>query len=96
MFISALNKNRLLKSLEKTIEVYKNRKQKVKTSLLNEVMLKAIEKYPPPSHKGKYIKIKYCTQLTSQSPLFCVFCKFTSIYKGTLQTIFRKSAKKCI
>ena len=73
LFISALNKNRLLKSLEKTIEVFKNRKQKIKTSLLNEVMLKAIEKYPPPAHKGKYIKIKYCTQLTSQSPSFVFF-----------------------
>ena len=81
LFISALNKNRLLKSLEKTIEVYKNRKQKIKTSLLNEVMLKAIEKYPPPSHKGKYIKIKYCTQLTSQSPSFVFFANLPQYIK---------------
>ena len=81
LFISALNKNRLLKSLEKTIEVFKNRKQKIKTSLLNEVMLKAIEKYPPPSHKGKYIKIKYCTQLTSQSPSFVFFANLPQYIK---------------
>ena len=81
LFISALNKNRLLKSLEKTIEVYKNRKQKIKTSLLNEVMLKAIEKYPPPSYKGKYIKIKYCTQLTSQSPSFVFFANLPQYIK---------------
>ena len=81
LFISALNKNRLLKSLEKTIEVYKNRKQKIKTSLLNEVMLKAIEKYPPPAHKGKYIKIKYCTQLTSQSPSFVFFANLPQYIK---------------
>ena len=81
LFISALNKNRLLKSLEKTIEVYKNRKQKIKTSLLNEVMLKAIEKYPPPSYKGKYIKIKYCTQLTSKSPSFVFFANLPQYIK---------------
>ena len=81
MFISALYKNRLLKSLEKTIEVYKNRKQKIKTSLLNEVMLKAIEKYPPPAYKGKYIKIKYCTQLTSQSPSFVFFANLPQYVK---------------
>ena len=81
LFISALNKNRLLKSLEKTIEVFKNRKQKIKTSLLNEVMLKAIEKYPPPAHKGKYIKIKYCTQLTSQSPSFVFFANLPQYIK---------------
>ena len=81
LFISALNKNRLLKSLEKTIEVFKNRKQKIKTSLLNEVMLKAIEKYPPPAYKGKYIKIKYCTQLTSQSPSFVFFANLPQYIK---------------
>ena len=81
LFISALNKNWLLKSLEKTIEVFKNRKQKIKTSLLNEVMLKAIEKYPPPAHKGKYIKIKYCTQLTSQSPSFVFFANLPQYIK---------------
>lgn len=81
LFISALNKNRLLKSLEKTIEVFKNRKQKIKTSLLNEVMLKAIEKYPPPAYKGKYIKIKYCTQLTSQSPSFVFFANLPQYVK---------------
>ena len=72
LFISALNKNRLLKSLEKTIEVFKNRKQKIKTSLLNEVMLKAIEKYP---------KIKYCTQLTSQSHSFVFFANLPQYIK---------------
>ena len=81
LFISALYKNRLLKSLEKTIEVFKNRKQKIKTSLLNEVMLKAIEKYPPPAYKGKYIKIKYCTQLTSQSPSFVFFANLPQYIK---------------
>ena len=77
----SFGQNRLLKSLEKTIEVFKNRKQKIKTSLLNEVMLKAIEKYPPPAHKGKYIKIKYCTQLTSQSPSFVFFANLPQYIK---------------
>tara|TARA_B100001093_G_scaffold318641_1_gene303989 strand:+ start:9185 stop:10489 length:1305 start_codon:yes stop_codon:yes gene_type:complete len=97
LFISALNKNRLIKALEKTIEVFKNRKQKIKTSLLNEVMLKAIEKYPPPSHKGKYIKIKYCTQLTSQSPSFVFFANLPQYvkepYKRYLENQLRNTFK---
>ena len=55
-------------------------------------MLKAIEKYPPPAYKGKYIKIKYCTQFFPIS-ILCVLCKFTSICQGTLQTLFRKSLR---
>ncbi|MBT3417152.1 MAG: ribosome biogenesis GTPase Der, partial [Flavobacteriales bacterium] len=63
LFISALEKQRLLKGLETAIEVYKNRAQKITTSELNETMLAIIEKNPPPSTKGKYIRIKYCTML---------------------------------
>ena len=71
VFVSALEKQRLLKGLETAIQVHKNRKQRIATSVLNEVMLPLIEHYPPPAVKGKYIQIKYCTQLpTSKAPPF--------------------------
>ncbi|MGE4587228.1 MAG: ribosome biogenesis GTPase Der [Mangrovibacterium sp.] len=73
IFMSALSKQRIYKALETAVEVYQNRKQKVKTSELNGVLLAAIEKYPPPSVKGKYIKIKYVTQLPSPTPSFALF-----------------------
>ena len=63
IFASALTKQRIFKVLEMAKNVYLNRKSKVGTAKLNEVMLPLIEAYPPPSIKGKYIKIKYCTQL---------------------------------
>ena len=59
VYISALSKQRILKALETAVEVYQNRSKKVKTSELNEVMQKAMEAYPPPSIKGKFVKIKY-------------------------------------
>ena len=63
IFASALTKQRIFKVLETAKEVYQNRKKRVATAKLNEEMLPLIEAYPPPSIKGKYIKIKYCMQL---------------------------------
>ena len=73
LFISALEKQRLLKGLETAINVWKNRSQKISTSELNERMLEIIEKNPPPATKGKYIKIKYCTMLPTTTPSFVFF-----------------------
>lgn len=73
IFISALTKQRVHKALETAMEVYENRKQRIKTSELNEVLLEAIENYGPPAVKGKFIKIKYCTQLPSPTPTFALF-----------------------
>jgi GTPase len=81
MFISALTKQRILKALETAVEVYENRSKKVKTSELNDVMLKAIEAYPPPSIKGKFVKIKYVTQLPSQTPSFAFFANLPQYVK---------------
>ena len=75
LFISALTKQRILKVLETAKEVYENRSKRVPTAKLNEVMLPIIENYPPPAWKGKYIKIKYITQLPAGSvPSFVFFC----------------------
>ena len=71
VFASALTKQRIFKVLEEAKEVYKARTNRVPTARLNEEMLPLIEAYPPPSNKGKYIKIKYCTQLpNTQVPSF--------------------------
>lgn len=75
LFISAVTKQRILKVLEVAKEVYDNRKKRVPTAKLNETMLPIIENYPPPAWKGKYVKIKYITQLPAGSvPSFVFFC----------------------
>ena len=81
LFVSALNKQRLLKGLEVAIEVYKNRNNKIKTSKLNQTILPFIEKYPPPAIKGKYIRIKYCTQLPVAVPTFVFFANLPQYIK---------------
>ena len=67
--------------METAIEVFENRKKRIKTSELNEVLLKAIEKYPPPSVKGKFVKIKYVTQLPSLTPSFALFANLPKYIK---------------
>ena len=81
LFVSALNKQRLLKGLETAIEVYNNRGQKISTSKLNDIMLPFIEKKPPPALKGKYIRIKYCTQLPVATPTFAFFANLPQYIK---------------
>ena len=80
-FTSALTKQRLLKALEAAIQVFENRKQKIKTSELNRIMLEEIENYPPPSLKGKYIRIKYVTQLPTAYPCFAFYCNLPQYVK---------------
>lgn len=81
IFTSAVNKQRLLKALEAAIKVHENRTQKLKTSELNRVMLEVIENYPPPSMKGKFVKIKYITQLPTHAPSFAFYCNLPQYVK---------------
>lgn len=75
LFISAMTKQRIFKVLETVQQVYENRQRRISTAKLNEIMLPIIENYPPPAWKGKYIKIKYITQLPAVSiPSFAFFC----------------------
>ncbi len=74
LFISVLKKQRIYQAVEKAMEVYDNLHRKITTSELNSVMLEAIKKYPPPAIKGKYVKIKYVTQLPSRTPTIAFFC----------------------
>ena len=82
IFASALTKQRIFKVLETAKEVYQNRKKRVATAKLNEEMLPLIEAYPPPSIKGKYIKIKYCMQLPdTQIPSFVFYANLPQYVK---------------
>jgi len=65
------------------VEVYKNRIKKVATSELNKVMLEEIERNPPPAFKGKYIRIKYVTQLPTHAPSFAFFCNLPQYIKDS-------------
>ena len=82
IFVSALTKQRIFKVLDTAKQVYLNRRTHVGTSKLNEVMLPLIEQTPPPSIKGKYIKIKYCTQLpNTQIPSFVFYANLPQYVK---------------
>ncbi|GJM33813.1 MAG: GTPase Der [Saprospiraceae bacterium] len=94
VFISALEKQRIFKAVEMALEVHENRNRKIKTSALNEVMLEAIERYPPPAHRGRLVKIKYVTQLPTYYPAFAFFCNnpkhVKENYKNYLENQLRK------
>jgi len=81
LFISATNKQRIHKILELVQKVHENRTRKIPTPKLNEVMLEIIRVNPPPSLKGKYIKIKYVTQLPTHTPTFAFFCNLPQYVK---------------
>lgn len=74
IFTSAINKQRILDVLDAAAKVYENYSKRIPTSALNEIMLEEIENCPPPATKGKYIKIKFITQLPTKSPSFAFFC----------------------
>ncbi len=73
-YTSNVTKQRVLKAVEKAIEIYENRQLRIPTSKLNEIMLPIIENFPPPIVKGKEVKIKYITQLPTKSPAIAFFC----------------------
>ena len=81
IFTSVIKKQRLMNVLEAAMEVYSNYSRKISTSVLNDAMLPEIENWPPPAWKGKYIKIKYCTQLPTRSPAFAFFCNLPQYIK---------------
>ena len=95
IFGSALNKQRLLKVMEAANEVYRNRKQKISTAKLNQVLLPIIEKTPPPANKGKHIKIKYITQLpNTQIPSFVLFCNLPQWVKEPYKRFIENQMRK--
>jgi GTP-binding protein len=99
LFTSAINNQRIFKVVEEAMRVYNNLKQKISTSKLNEYLLDVIESYPPPAYKGKYIKIKYVTQLPTPSPTFAFFVNLPQYikepYKRYLENKIRENYDFC-
>ena len=97
LFISAKEKTRIFKAIEIALEVYENRQNKIPTSELNDVMLKAIQSYHPPVVRGNSIKIKFITQLPTPVPSFAFFCNFPDDikqpYKNYLENKLRENFK---
>ncbi|AZI39593.1 ribosome biogenesis GTPase Der [Epilithonimonas vandammei] len=94
LFVSALTKQRILKAVEMAMQVYEDRKKKIKTSKLNEVMRPVFEATPPPAIKGKYIKIKYCVQLPTPSPQFVFFCNLPQYVKEPYKRFTENQLRK--
>lgn len=94
LFVSALTKQRILKAVEMAMLVYEDRKKKIKTSKLNEIMLPIFERTPPPANKGKFIKIKYCVQLPTPSPQFVFFCNLPQYVKEPYKRFAENQLRK--
>lgn len=94
IFISVLTKQRIFKAIETAVKVYENRSKKVVTRKLNDVMLPIIQNQGPPAYKGKYVKIKFCTQLPTPYPQFAFFCNLPQYvrdpYKRFLENKLRE------
>ena len=95
LFISVTEKQRIFKSIEAALQVFENKKSKVTTSKLNDIMLKAIEQYHPPVVRGNAVKIKYVTQLPTNTPSFAFFCNYPddvkAPYRNYLENKLRES-----
>lgn len=94
VFISALTKQRIYKAIETAVEVYKNRSKRIKTSKLNEVLLPLIDRNPPPAYKGKYVKIKFITQLPTPQPQFAFFCNLPQYVKAPYMRFLENKLRK--
>lgn len=82
IFTSVETKQRIFQAIELAVKVYENKTKRIPTSKLNEALLPEIEKYPPPAWKGKYIRIKYVTQLPTKNPVFAFFCNLPQYIKS--------------
>ena len=94
VFISALSKQRIFKAIETGITVFKNRSNRIATRKLNNVLLPIIESQPPPAFKGKYVKIKFCTQLPTNHPQFAFFCNLPQYVKDPYKRFLEKKIRE--
>jgi GTP-binding protein len=94
LFTSVHEKQRIFKTIELALEVNANRIQKIKTSVLNDIMLEIIERTPPPAHRGKYIKIKYVTQLPLYYPAFVFYCNYPDHVKPSYKNFLENQLRK--
>lgn len=94
LFISALTKQRIFKSIETAVEVYKARSRRIATRKLNDTLLPIIERTPPPAYKGKYVKIKFCTQLPTPHPQFAFFCNLPQYVKDSYRRFLENQLRE--
>ena len=94
VFISALSKQRIFKAIETGVTVFKNRSNRIATRKLNNVLLPIIESQPPPAFKGKYVKIKFCTQLPTTHPQFAFFCNLPQYVKDPYKRFLEKKIRE--
>ena len=94
VFMSVLNKQRIYKAIETAVQVYQNRTKKIKTSILNDTMLPIIQHTSPPQYKGKYIKIKYITQLPTPWPSFAFFANLPQYVKEPYKRFLENQLRK--
>lgn len=94
LFVSTLTKQRIHKALEEAMRIYNNRTKKISTSELNEALLPIIEETPPPSWKGKYIKIKYITMLPMHYPCFAFFCNLPQYIRDDYRRFLENKIRK--
>lgn len=85
MFVSVIEKQRVFQAIELAMKVFENRTKRIPTSKLNDVLLTEIQKNPPPSLKGKYINIKYVTQLPTHTPTFAFYCNLPQYIKESYE-----------
>lgn len=94
VFISSLTKQRIYKAIETAVTVYKNRSMRIKTRKLNDIMLPVIESNPPPSYKGKYVKVKFCQQLPMPYPVFVFYCNLPQYVKDPYKRFVENQLRK--
>ena len=94
VFTSVINKQRILEVLNAAAHVAENMKRRIPTSELNDAMLPEIENYPPPAWKGKYIKIKYVTQLPTRTPQFAFFCNLPQWVKDPYKRLLENKLRE--
>ena len=96
IFTSVKEKQRIFKALETAIYVFENRKKRIPTAKLNEVMLQAIQDVPPPATKGKYIRIKYATQLPGRTPALLFSVIFLNMLKNPIRGIWKIKSEQTL
>jgi GTP-binding protein len=94
IFTSVTEKKRIFQAIELAVKVFENRQRKVSTSQLNDAILPEIERYPPPAIKGKYVKIKYITQLPTHTPTIAFFCNLPQYIKAPYEAYLENKIRE--
>ena len=94
LFISSINKQRIFKAIETAVDVFKRRAEKIPTRKLNDVLLPIIQYQSPPAYKGKFVKIKFCTQLPTSHPQFAFFCNLPQYVKDPYMRFLENKIRK--